>query len=238
MISNSSEEHLRVSSSAEVFLFDAKESVCTNPSKDANFRDANFRDTNFRDTKIEESLVKISRQNYYQNNLNFYILRLQKSPQARKIFQIDAILDARSFGDANVNADLISISKVPTMERRRHQSQSHVDSKKSDLKTRRQGNQEVRIETLTTAEEKICNQLIDTQTPPDESSQETLTCKLNQVTDANTKRDANQLEDANIKKSADEKMAPKTAQEVGHELRSISLKFDKTPRSRRSSSCN
>ena len=124
------------------------------------------------------------------------------------------------------------------MERRRHQSESHIDSKKSDQKTGRQENQDARIETLIIAEEKICNQLIDTQTPPDESSQETLTCKLNPVTDANTKGDTNQLEDANTKKSADEKMAPKTAQEVGHELRSISLKFDKTPRSRRSSSCN
>lgn len=234
MISNSSEEYLGVSSSAKVFLSDAKVSVCINSSSDANFKDANFRDA-----KIEESLVKISRQNYYQSNLNFYILRLQTSPQANNIFRIDAILDAKSFGDANLNADLISISKVPTMERRRHQSQPHVDSKQSDLKTRRQENQDARIETLTIAEEKICNQLIaDTQTPPDESSQETLTCKLNPVTDANTKGDANQLEDANIKKSADEKKAPKTAQEVGHELRSISLKFDKTPRSRRSSSCN
>lgn len=228
MISNSSEEYLGVPSSDKVFLSDSKVSVRINPSSDANLRDA----------KIEEISVKISRQNYYRNNLNFYILRLQTSPQANNIFQIDAILDAKSFGDANLNADLISISKIQAMERRRHQSQPHVDSKQSDLKMRRQENKDARIKALTIAEEKICNQLIDTQTPPDESSQETLTCKLNPVTDANTKGDANQLEDANIKKLADEKMAPKTAQEVGHELRSISLKFDKTPRSRRSSSCN
>ena len=81
MISNSSEEHLRVSSSAKVFLSDAKVSVCINPSSDADFGDADFRDA-----KIEESLVKISRQNYYQNNLNFYILRLQTSPQANENF--------------------------------------------------------------------------------------------------------------------------------------------------------